>query len=1024
MPVIKTEIIEIRDEYNNSKENDAYKDKLFLGDRVVLKTYFTAEDNYEDLVLQIKIPHNVVLVPTENIIPQDGIKNGIYKQNDDYQYIEWKIDKALANETYSHVYELVVNDQFEYDNSDTYSFIKNNYSHHYKEEMELIDRLYIVPEISYEIDQRKENSLWEKDIFVLVSGNIVGPYGRPVPAVEVYFEDSKGKISNEEFYADMDGKYEIPLSIKDMSKSIFFTILFRSYIDQNDSDSKVYMTSTDDTGYSSYLRWVIQMYDFSLSHSKKVAKNISQDISIYNNFQSSPKPTYPLPSSQGGDDNLFYKTAMAAEDIYWIYNGYKLMKEQGHIDKYTPLDVYYKQNTFTGAGFSHITMEEREWEFLQDRKPHILLHELVHIMDKNNWGYEKFKKFYSCSEHDNCKYGVSHLGYANDYSENSFYEAIASFLPQYMYSKISGEKYSRIFNHRGTPIDEYEEIDNRVMWAIGEYYKTKFPNTAIPENEGDAIIGLWQHIFGDLTDEKVSEFLSYYRDSSNISDFYDKISKSSREDKHRIDELFIRAGIFYDANGNWKYDEGEEIGRPANGASFYANMVEYYDDGSRSYTAGNELIPPRPERRIPPIIGSEFIFNTNNTSKYIDDKDFNIKRYYNEYSIANIDLSNNTKEKYNIKLFNNQKNSIELPNANNLVIITADNSSNYYSYSSEEYFQATRSTNFAYINVLDFNYLTEEEIASGVEPMTIEKAIEIEKSLASDDFYSISPVDDEEGTTDNLEESTFLDLPPVISNLDDKFEETIKTDNHFDNLKDDDENSLINQKMKDSRDVERVKEQKSNETTKIKWKIALLEAEIDSEEDGQIKEEKTNHLNIKMTELEKIESSRKSIWQKIYEFLLNVLNKIKNFFIGLVHAQDNTESPEIYFTPINSDTNQESQIDNALVGQTVVINARNFNQSKNIQIYLDDTFLEDAKILGGGFGIKVKMPLDIKSGNYTMKVIGDAQGEYVFKEIYIEHPRNYNWIYYPLAFLSILILGYIIYLLKKRKTNSQDLPSY
>jgi len=172
-------------------------------------------------------------------------------------------------------------------------------------------------------------------------------------------------------------------------------------------------------------------------------------------------------------------------------------------------------------------------------------------------------------------------------------------------------------------------------------------------------------------------------------------------------------------------------------------------------------------------------------------------------------------------------------------------------------------------------------------------------------------------------------------------------------------------------------------------------------------------LNVLDAMLYNLQLPPQPFYEPIVEFFENLIS-FENI-LGKAYAQDNTESPEIYFTPINSDTNQESQIDKALVGQTVVINARNFNQSKNIQIYLDDTFLEDAKILGGGFGIKVKMPLDIKSGNYTMKVIGDAQGEYVFKDIYIEHPRNYNWIYYVLAVLFVLALGFVIYKTKNKK---------
>jgi len=158
-----------------------------------------------------------------------------------------------------------------------------------------------------------------------------------------------------------------------------------------------------------------------------------------------------------------------------------------------------------------------------------------------------------------------------------------------------------------------------------------------------------------------------------------------------------------------------------------------------------------------------------------------------------------------------------------------------------------------------------------------------------------------------------------------------------------------------------------------------------------------------------------------------ILNKVKNLSIGFVKnlnpfsiskakAQDETKNiSQMYITKENVDPKEENAITKLIAGQTVVLNAKNFTNSKNIQIYLDDKFLEDAKILGGGFGIKLRIPPNTKAGNHTIKLIGDSQGEYVFKEVTIKHPTNYNnYLYYALAILFALALGYVLYKNKKK----------
>lgn len=148
-----------------------------------------------------------------------------------------------------------------------------------------------------------------------------------------------------------------------------------------------------------------------------------------------------------------------------------------------------------------------------------------------------------------------------------------------------------------------------------------------------------------------------------------------------------------------------------------------------------------------------------------------------------------------------------------------------------------------------------------------------------------------------------------------------------------------------------------------------------------------------------------------------------NFLIAKVQAADAsttdaTAKTEIYFTNL-SNAQKDQQISQALPGQTIVVNAQGFSQSKNLQIFLDNQYLEDAKIASPSFALKIKMPIDLKSGEHTVKLIGDGKGEFAVKTITITKPRSFNFTYLWWG-VGIVITALIIFMIAKARRDKLE----
>lgn len=173
------------------------------------------------------------------------------------------------------------------------------------------------------------------------------------------------------------------------------------------------------------------------------------------------------------------------------------------------------------------------------------------------------------------------------------------------------------------------------------------------------------------------------------------------------------------------------------------------------------------------------------------------------------------------------------------------------------------------------------------------------------------------------------------------------------------------------------------------------------------------------------EGNRSAQDDTIFNVILNAVANLNPFSFKKAKAADDnqnqeTDQPSMYFTQLNSNTSEENAINSAIPGQTIVLNASNFTNSKNIQIYLDNTYLQDAKILGGGFGIKTKIPLDTKNGTHTIKLIGDSEGEYVFKDITINRPINSSWVWWVVG--GVLLIVLMVFIIMNQKRKQKNIP--
>lgn len=340
-------------------------------------------------------------------------------------------------------------------------------------------------------------------------------------------------------------------------------------------------------------------------------------------------------------------TAEAAVETYWNVwrEMYILLPfiDDRPLKFSLPLEVYLNApSTFYCAGTappvcpatSAIVLQPRD--SLPGADPSVLWHEFGHyVMSEIQGGPILLPPFRA--EDTQRTYGY-HNGFANSHSTLALDDGFATF-----WSWISNDILE--FNH--TPNLNYNRISDdgtRAIvdsglssewnWATWDVRTTGTTSLDLPRGEEFAIAALLWDLYDKEADGEATTRATWTFGGSprtpvdSISVAADKIMTIFRKRQPRtlvdlynalkaelpaeltslsgnprnsglsqLDELFVMQGGFADANGNWAYDYGETIGKPANSARW-----------SGALASGAPIeVPPRPWRENVPPVPNSFV---------------------------------------------------------------------------------------------------------------------------------------------------------------------------------------------------------------------------------------------------------------------------------------------------------------------------------------------------------------------------------------------------------------------------------
>jgi hypothetical protein len=105
-------------------------------------------------------------------------------------------------------------------------------------------------------------------------------------------------------------------------------------------------------------------------------------------------------------------------------------------------------------------------------------------------------------------------------------------------------------------------------------------------------------------------------------------------------------------------------------------------------------------------------------------------------------------------------------------------------------------------------------------------------------------------------------------------------------------------------------------------------------------------------------------------------------------------------------------------GETVIVNAENFDQSEKVEVYIGKNKIGEVSTLGKNFGLEVKVPDNIMLGTQTMKLLGNT-GQEATSNIKITSNKYVNKVTIIIFFIFIILLAIAIYIY--RKSNSRDI---
>ncbi len=381
---------------------------------------------------------------------------------------------------------------------------------------------------------------------VTITGLVGDGHNFPVPNMEVLLQQDDQNFTT---YTDEDGKYSFTVFIDD-AKDVQLT-----YILRGENSFEIIDEATPADYFGSVVR--IRLKEMLPNDLPKDFDFTMEDI---------------IEAHNGHNDTVLPDLARTHILISMLteFADEELDVDLGGASTYI-VQAFSSHTAHSGGMHTTLLSQDDSVWNAYERPDNSDWHEGSHaIMYASNIGG---KESFPMPHHGNEEY--NHLGYANPSTTDSWVEGFAVFLSSVIaneldfnvpadkpwlyrvgYSSIHLEDNVKVWSDLGT-IEDLAAAT--LLWDVydsADFYGKDDDKVSLPLKELWPILNKAENI--------------------DMKDIYDALIKVA--DKDDIDDIYVAHGFFEDTNANRKHDDGEEIGRAANGGAFYSS---YDFDGGK-----------------------------------------------------------------------------------------------------------------------------------------------------------------------------------------------------------------------------------------------------------------------------------------------------------------------------------------------------------------------------------------------------------------------------------------------------------
>jgi len=588
------------------------------------------------------------------------------------------------------------------------------------------------------------------DLYGTIEGKISGPYDRELAFVSVALKNENNNIisgidvhdPNLFDYANIitsneKGEFKFIYNRKDLqdSKKVKYEVYYKnvlwnqpqlSYLDQN--DNLLYFRTQS----------------FEIIGSKDEENNI-----LINRCSSSPVWDYP-----SVDNNIYLQTYNVSKSYYYLASAWNLF--QNKYPTTDPKSIDFQRNLLDdGLKVRYEPLGEETTDFFDYKdkvihvnedynsewlnyKPHSELHEFGHYLD---WIINDYKlRYVKLKNTDSLDLNVVKKlgGFINEYSDDSFVEGLADWLAVYAYNEIEKNDLRNwdygIYHNDGVAEYALNSLNSAMVGlykghtdllrdseikaaatlfnALTVGYKSDFE---ISNSDYDLTPWINPDSFSQKATLKISRtnpadavnnFMNILKQDKpyTIKDLFDSYARrgiyqdgANQIGLNRIQQLYLLYGFFVDSTGldatpDWRYEQGEEIGRAANSAAF-GSEVRYFEwmDSSWIGKIFKGLTESRLDRHNKAVFPGSYIFVSST------DKDTATSIYHTEIKFSNPFFN------YSYDTLNeaNQYEYIAPPPSGSEVNITNEQDTDIINIDSTNYIEALDSGLFEYMTAPD-----------------------------------------------------------------------------------------------------------------------------------------------------------------------------------------------------------------------------------------------------------------------------------------------------------------------------------